>query len=174
MKTIFKPPVDEFQQNAPMLAALIPNDGNLLDHFAQNMEDTVVFLSSLSPDELLYRYAAGKWTIKEIIVHIIDMERIYGYRMLCIGRGDQTLLPGFDDEAYVRNSLVNDRDIFSLLSEFSVVRKATIRLLDGFPEEALLRKGSVRGQQVSVRALAWHIAGHELHHINVIKTLYLK
>lgn len=173
MKIISKPLPGDFFQTEPMLVNLIPGDGNLTDHLRLNIQETVSFLSALPADKLLYSYAPGKWSIAEIIIHMIDMERIYGYRMLCIARGDETPLPGFDDAAYVSNAGVNNRDTASLLAEMMAVREATIQLLDGFTVEALDRKGSVKGQQVSVRALAWHIAGHELHHVNIIQTRYL-
>jgi len=173
MKTIDKPRDDEYQSNEPMFGKLIPDDGLLLDHLASNFQRTKAFMLSLSADKLIYRYIKDKWTIKEIIMHMIDMERIYSYRMLCFARNDQTILPGFNDRDYVFNSGANDRDIKDLLEELEAVRNSTIALLKGLTNEALLRSGVMNGHPVSVRALAYHIAGHEIHHMNIIKERYL-
>jgi hypothetical protein len=106
-------------------------------------------------------------------MHLIDMERIYSYRALRFARNDQTILPGFDADKYILHSGANERDISDLLNEFEAVRHSTIALLNGFAGEALLRTGVMNGHPVSVRALAYHIAGHELHHVDVIKDRYL-
>jgi uncharacterized damage-inducible protein DinB len=173
MKTISKPPDKEFQANEAIYAKLIPNDGLLLDHLLSNFDATKNFILSFPAGKLLYRYAEGKWTIKEIVMHLIDMERIYSYRALRFARNDQTILPGFDADKYILYSGANQRDISDLLNEFQAVRHSTIALLYGFTGEALLQTGVMNGHPVSVRALAYHIAGHELHHIDVIKDRYL-
>lgn len=173
MKIIDKPNLNEFQANESLLANLIPGDGLLLKYLNTNIETTTAFISSLPQDRLKHRYAQGKWTIKEILMHLIEMERVYTYRILRFARNDQTVLPGFDADQYILNSKANDREIETLLEELNSVRKATICLLNGLPEESFLRSGSVNGNLVSVRALAYHIAGHELHHVNIIKERYL-
>jgi uncharacterized damage-inducible protein DinB len=173
MKTISKPPDKEFQANEEIYAKAIPNDGLLLDHLLSNFDATKNFILSIPADKLLHRYAEGKWTIKEIVMHLIDMERIYSYRALRFARNDQTILPGFDADKYILHSGANERDISDLLNEFEAVRHSTIALLNGFAGEALLRTGVMNGHPVSVRALAYHIAGHELHHVDVIKDRYL-
>lgn len=173
MKIIRKPGDEEFQANETIYARLISNDGLLLKYLMENMETTKLLLLSLPEDKLKYQYAEGKWTIKEILMHLIDMERIYMYRALRFARNDQTVLPGFDDEHYILFSNANDRDISGLLEEFEAVRHSTIAFLKGLTDQALLRTGRMNGNSVSVRALAYHIAGHELHHINIIKERYL-
>jgi len=173
MKTIKKPNENEFQVNEPYVAELIPGDGRLLDHLATNFQNTKAFIRSLPVEKLTYRYAENKWSIKELIIHMIDMERIYAYRMLRFARNDQTILPGFNDEQYVLYSDANKREISDLLNEFEAVRYSTIALLNGLTDEALLRSGIMNNNPVSVRALAYHIAGHELHHIYIIKERYL-
>jgi hypothetical protein len=174
MKIIKKPGDSEFQVNEPMYAGLIPDDGLLLKYLRMNLDVTKAFILSLPEDKLIYRYAEGKWTIKEVLMHLIDMERIYTYRALRFARNDHTPLPGFNHIHYVLFSGANDRNISSLLEEFEIVRYATIILLDGLTEESLLRSGIMNGSSVSVRALAYQIAGHELHHINIIKERYLR
>ena len=173
MKQIGKPSDDEFQANEPIYAEAIPGDGLLLDHLQSGLAATKRFILSISSNKFLYRYAENKWTIKEIIMHLIEMERIYGYRMLCFARNDQTVLPGFDAEKYVLFSGANERDVWDLLNELQAVRHSTIALLNGFTDEALLRTGIMNGHPVSVRALAYHIAGHELHHMEIIRKKYL-
>ena len=118
-------------------------------------------------------YAKGKWTIKEVLVHLIDVERIFSYRALSIARGEQSNLPSFDQDLYVINSNANNRTCASLLEEFSNTRRATISLFKGFSDSALKNIGQAGGAQISVRALGFIITGHHLHHFNVIDKKYL-
>jgi uncharacterized damage-inducible protein DinB len=173
MKLIEPPNENEYQINEPLFGSLIPGDGLLLNHFITNLKNTNAFFSALPADKLLYRYAENKWTIKEILMHMIDMERIYAYRILRFSRKDQTILPGFNAEEYINYAEANARNITDLLNEFEAVRYATITLLSGLPDDAFMRKGIMNNHPASVRALAYHIAGHELHHINIIKEKYL-
>ena len=174
MRKIPKPLEGEFPPYATMYMKLVPDDGLLLDHLKENFKIIKQLALSLSQEELNYRYEPGKWTIKEILLHIVDDERIYAYRALRFARNDQTELPGFEQDDYTKFSRANERSIASILEEYEAVRNATITLFDGFPEEAFLRTGIANKNAVSVRALANHIAGHELHHLNIIKEKYLK
>ena len=126
---------------------------------------------STSPHK--YRHAAGEWTIKEILVHIIDDERIYCYRALRFTRNDITELPGFEQDDYVPYSGANGRELEAILEELVTVRKATLSFFQSLDDGALTRKGIGSGNIMSVRAAAYHIAGHELHHVNSIKENYL-
>ena len=173
MKIIEKPSETEFQKNEPDFTKLIPDDGLLLKHLKSNFQKTKEFILKIPTSKLEYRYAKNKWTIKEIISHLIDMERIYSYRMLRFARNDQTILADFNDEHYVKFSGANDKNVSDLIDELETVRNSTISMLNGFDKNALLRFGIRNENKVSVRALAYHIAGHELHHINVIKERYL-
>lgn len=173
MKIIDKPYNDEYHANELRLAALIPNDGFLLKHLASNLENTKAFLLTIPLDKLLYRYSEDKWSIKEVIAHLIDMERIYTYRALRFARNDKTILPGFDDNEYVKYSGATNRDISDLIKELEAVRHATIALIEGLEEKAFIRSGIINGKSVSARALLYHIAGHELHHIQIIREKYL-
>jgi uncharacterized damage-inducible protein DinB len=173
MRTIDKPNNSEFQNNEPLLANLIPGDGLLLDHLTANIQDTRSFILSLPTDRLMHKYAEDKWTIKEVLMHMIDMERIYSYRILRFARNDQTVLPGFNASDYILYSNANNRTAVDLIDEFEAVRNSTIHLLNGLTDKALLRSGIMNDHPVTVRALAYHIAGHELHHINIIKERYL-
>jgi hypothetical protein len=113
--------------------------------------------------------APGKWSPKEVLGHVIDTERIMSCRALRIARGDQTPLPGFDQDPYVIEGRFARRSLADLLEEMQAVRAATVCLLRGLPAEAWLRAGSVDGNTATVRALAWIIAGHELHHVHLLR-----
>lgn len=172
-RKIEKPKEGEYPPYAIMYMKLVPGDGLLLKHLEENFHQVKEFILSLPADKLLYRYANNKWTIKEILVHIIDDERIYAYRALCFARNEKIELPGFEQDDYVTFSNANDRSIENILQEYQAVRYATIALYEGLSETALLREGIANGNKATVRALGYHIAGHELHHINIIKEKYL-
>jgi uncharacterized damage-inducible protein DinB len=173
MKIIAKPEAGEYAPYAISYIGLLPDDGLILAHLRDNLTNTSNFLRSLDEEKLRYRYAEGKWTIKEILAHIIDDERIYSYRALRFARNDKTELPGFEQDDYARESGANERSLEDLLSEFATVRNATISLFESLDSEALLRGGVASGNVMSVRAAAYHIAGHELRHLNIIRERYL-
>jgi uncharacterized damage-inducible protein DinB len=170
---IEKPGEGEYAPYAIRYIGLLPDDGLVLRHMEENLEATREFILSLPGERLTYRYAEGKWTIKEILVHISDDERIYAYRALRFARGDKTELPGFEQDDYAAHSGANARDIEDILAEFADVRRATVSLFKGLDREALVRVGVADGKVMSVRAAAYHIAGHELRHVNIIKERYL-
>jgi hypothetical protein len=118
-------------------------------------------------------YAPGKWTVKEVLAHLIDDERVFAYRALCVARGDTTPLPGFDEKLYAANSGAESRPLQSLLEEYRVVRLATVALLAPLTPEAWLRRGMTNGYSASARGLAFHIAGHEQHHLRILRERYL-
>jgi hypothetical protein len=120
-----------------------------------------------------YAYAEGKWTIKEVIGHIIDTERILAYRALCFARKDKTVLPGFDENLFAANANFNKRTLYDLGHEFAIVREANITLFKTFDENVFKEKGNANGKEVSVGAVVFMIAGHAAHHVNVIKEKYL-
>jgi uncharacterized damage-inducible protein DinB len=173
MRLIAKPAPNEYPAYAEMYIRLLPDDGLILDHLTQNFESAKALMLSLPAEKLLHRYAPNKWTIKEILLHIIDDERIYAYRAMCFARGEKKSLPGFEQDGYALNSGANERDIDSILEEYEAVRRSTIALFNGLPESTLSNIGTADGKTDSVRALLYHLAGHELHHINLIKERYL-
>lgn len=120
-----------------------------------------------------HRYAEGKWSIKEVIQHLIDCERVFAYRALRFARNDTTALAGFDEDAYAPASQAGRRSLASLRAEHDAVRSSTIALFNSFTAEMLLREGTANGNRFTVRALGWAIAGHELHHLDVITERYL-
>jgi uncharacterized damage-inducible protein DinB len=174
MKLISKPKEGEFPAYASMYIDLIPEDGLVLQHMEENSKKLKYLALSLTEEKLTYRYAEGKWTIKETLVHMIDDERIYAYRALRFARNDNTELPGFEQDDYVANSYANERNIENILEEYESVRKASITLFKNLQEDAFSKTGMANGNKVSVRALIYHIAGHELHHLNIIKERYSK
>jgi hypothetical protein len=135
-------------------------------------ESTARLLASIPAARTLHRYAPGKWSIREVVSHVCDAERVFAYRALRIGRGDSTPLPGFDEQAYARAAAADTRSWESLVAEFRAVRASTLALYDGFDAAALARSGTANGLLVTARALAWIIAGHELHHREVLRTSY--
>ncbi len=172
-KTIKFPSSGEYPIYAEMYMDFVKKDGSLLQQFHDNLLATEEFVASLSDEVLNYRYAPDKWSVKEVLVHIIDDERIYAYRALAFARNDQTDLPGFEETAYTAYADTHTRSMQNIMTEYKAVRMATIALFDGFSKEALLRIGRANDNRTSVRALGYHIAGHELHHIHIIKKRYL-
>jgi uncharacterized damage-inducible protein DinB len=173
MKKIPKPKPGEYPPYAAMYIDLLPDDGLVLTHLEENFKKVKELILSLPTEKTLYRYAPGKWTIKEILVHIVDDERIYSYRALRFARNDKTELPGFEQDDFVLSSNANERDLHNIFEEYESVRKATLALFNGLDNEVLTREGIANNNKTTVRALAYHIAGHELHHINIIKEKYL-
>jgi uncharacterized damage-inducible protein DinB len=173
MRHIAKPKEGEFPPEVIMYIQLLPDDGLLLKHLNDNFIATKELILSLPEEKLDYKYAENKWTIKEILVHIIDGERVFAYRALRFARNDATELPGFEQDDYVLYSRANERSIEDILEEYEAVRNATIALFKGLPEDSFLRIGTANDNQATVRALAYQIAGHELHHMKVIKEKYL-
>lgn len=119
-------------------------------------------------------YAPGKWTFKEVLGHLADDERIFAYRALCIARGDPRPLAGFDETTYVAGAAFENRPLACLLTEYRAVRDASLALFVGLPPEAWQRRGTVNGYEASVRGLAFHIAGHELRHVEALREKYLR
>jgi uncharacterized damage-inducible protein DinB len=173
VRLIPKPEAGEYPAYAAMYIDRIPEDGRLLEHLAESLRAAVALVRPLPEAQLLRRYAPDKWTIKEALVHVVDDERIYAYRALRFARGDATELPGFEQDDYARLSGANERALDDILAEYSAVRAATIALFRGLPEEALTRAGVANGHRATVRALAYHIAGHEAHHVAILQSRYL-
>ena len=119
-----------------------------------------------------FRYAPGKWSVKEVLGHITDTERIFTYRALRIARGDQTPLPGFEQDDFVKNGAFGERTLASLAEEFGLVRSASVALFRSFPEEAWSRRGVASQKEVTARALAFITAGHQMHHRVILEERY--
>jgi len=174
MRFIPKPLEGEYPAYAIMYIKLVQDEGLLLKYLYDNFIAVKEFIMLIPEEKLLSGYAPGKWTIKDTLVHIIDDERIYAYRALCFARNEKKELPGFEQDDYALYSGANERTIQNILEEYEAVRYSTIALFNGLPEEALMRYGIANNNRATVRALGYHIAGHELHHMNIIKERYLK
>lgn len=137
--------------------------------------ETVLAVLTPLPEETVagLRYAPEKWTVREVIGHMIDDERIFAYRALCLARQDRRPLPGFDENDYVAGAGFESRRWADLLTEYRIVRQASLVLFGGLSSEAWLRRGAVNGYEASVRGLAFHVAGHELHHLRILQERYL-
>lgn len=147
--------------------------GDVIDLLRQGISETVGLLDSLPKESGSFRYAEGKWTICEVIGHMIDCERVFAYRGLRIGRGDATPMPGFEQDDYVAATDFSQRSISSLLNEFQVVRASTLYLFENMTTDEIARTGTASGGTFSTRSMPFIIAGHEIHHIGVLKEKYL-
>ena len=173
MNTIPRPEANEYFEYYHKYVQMVP-EGNLLEQLQKIHGATRNLILSLTEEKLNYRYEPGKWSIKEIMIHLADAERVFAYRALRFARKDPTDLAGFDENTYVPASKAAGRNITDIMREFETVREATIELLKSFDEEMLMRKGTANKREITVRALAYVLAGHELHHVNIIKERYLK
>jgi hypothetical protein len=167
-----KPSIEEYPAYYGTYIDLVP-EGSLEDILLSQLEETTVLLSDITETQENYRYALGKWTLKEVIGHITDTERIMSYRLLRIARGDQTPLAGFNEEQYVKNASFHSYSLTDVVEDFIAVRRSTLTLVNGLSEEVWSRKGLANDSEISVNALAYIIAGHELHHVKIIKEKYL-
>lgn len=149
------------------------SEGDFFLLLNKHFDETLEFLRNLTETQAGTRYEPGKWSIKEVLGHVIDNERIMSYRALRIARGDATPLPGYEQDDYVRAANFDSRTLADILAEFQTVRAATMALFRGLDEKALGRRGTASNLSVTVRALAYIIAGHERHHINILRTKYL-
>jgi len=166
-----RPAPDEFFEYYSKYIDLVPGD-DARPALRDQIEDTVRLLAPLDESKALHRYAPGKWSVKEVVGHLSDSERVFAYRALRMGRGDATPLPGFDEKTYVPAGRFDSRPLADIVQEFESVRAASLALFRGLDDQALLRRGTANGNTVSVRALAWILAGHELHHRGLLVERY--
>lgn len=138
------------------------------------LSSTIKYFDEIPEDKGTYSYAIGKWSIKELIGHIIDTERVFAYRAMCIARGETKSLPGFEQDSYVKSANFNERKLNNLVKEFKTLREANIALFDGFDEVAFSRRGLANGKEITVLAILFIISGHTVHHLNILKEKYLK
>jgi uncharacterized damage-inducible protein DinB len=166
-KTEYAPYFEQYMQ----LSAL--KDKTIIESLESAQDEFESVLRNLPDKKHSYSYASGKWTLKELIQHIIDTERVFCYRALSFARNDQTPLPGFDQDVFIDNDTANERDYYDLLDEMKVLRESSIQLFKSFSKEALLRIGVASDNKMSVRALGYLFSGHQIHHINIVKERYL-
>jgi len=172
MKNAGRPQTGEYNSYYQRYIDLATEDDVVAALDAQSHE-TATLLGGLSEQQASHRYEPDKWTVKQLVGHIADSERIFAYRALRIARGDTTPLPGFEQEPYVANAASDDRPIAELAEEFAAVRKANVMMLRALPEEAWSRVGTASDHAISVRALVFIILGHERHHLRILRERYL-
>ena len=172
MKKINKPFADipPFYQH---YMDIVPDDGHLLQLLSDIQTETETLVQSLTEEKLLFRYAENKWTIKDLMLHLADCERIIIYRTTRIARGDKTNLPGFDEAAFVSAAKANNRPIKDIMEELKAFRAASIVFIKSLSDEELSRTGTANGYPLSARLLVNHLYGHHKHHLDIIKERYL-
>ena len=167
-----KPEAGEFLPYYGRYIGLV-GPGDVLSTLATQMSDTQALLRSLPASVGKYRYAPDKWSVNEMIGHVIDAERIFTARAVRFARADPTPLPSFEQDDYVRNATFDEFPLAELASELESLRRSTVLFFSHLSEEAWMRRGAASGAEVTVRALAYIIAGHELHHREILQTRYL-
>ncbi len=167
-----RPAIGDYAEYYQKYIDLVKGDDIFRILVEQNMESQNV-LNSFSENKGNYRYAEGKWTVKEVVGHMMDVERIFAYRALCIARGETKPLPGMDQDIYVTNGNFNKRQLFDLNYEYRLLRESNILLFGGFDKSVLLSRGNASGYDVTVLALMFMTAGHEKHHLNILMERYM-
>ena len=167
-----RPAPDEYFPYYGAYVDLVP-DGEILETLDRQIQDTVDALAGVETEREGYRYAPDKWSLKEVIGHVVDIERMFGLRALWFARRDPSPLPGMEQDDWASASTLDHRSLQSLLDELRSVRRATVTLLSGFSDEIALVRGTASEREFTVRAIAWIIAGHELHHRKILQERYL-
>jgi hypothetical protein len=171
--TIGKPDETEYLPYYGKYVALVEG-GDILAALSHQLDETLALLRGIPEAQAGFRYAPGKWSIKELVGHVIDGERIFAYRALRFARNDRTPVPGYEQDDYIREAVFDDCALSALAAEFESVRHASLFLFKHLHEEAWTRRGTANESEVSVRALAYIIAGHELHHREILRSKYLQ
>jgi hypothetical protein len=153
---------------------ILVEDEKIVRVMENQLQTSEKLFNSITEEQGKFAYADGKWTVKEVIGHVIDTERIMAYRALAIARGEKQSLPGFEQDEYIAISSFTDRKLEDLINEYKTLRASNIALFNSFNEKELNRKGRANENKISVLSLAFIIAGHELHHLNILKERYLK
>jgi hypothetical protein len=169
--TIGKPDETEYLPYYGKYIALVEG-GDILASLSHQLDETLSLLRSIPESQAGFRYAPDKWSIKELVGHLIDSERIFAYRALRFARNDRTPVPGYEQDDYIREGAFDDCALSALAAEFESVRHASLFLFKHLHEEAWTRRGTANDSEVSVRALAYIIAGHELHHREILRDRY--
>jgi uncharacterized damage-inducible protein DinB len=167
------PRPDEYAEYYSGYMKYIPGDKNIIQVLEEGRDIMQSFVASLTEENGNYAYAEGKWSVKEVLGHIADVERVMSYRAMCIARGEKQMLPGFDQDEYVKRADFNKRSLDDLADELLYIRNGSLTLFRSFDEETVLRKGNINNYETSVRAFMFIIAGHELHHMKILRERYL-
>lgn len=168
-----RPTESEYPNYYQPYVKLVP-DGSIVQTLEENLLAVVKLFEGISEEDGLQRYAPGKWSVKEVLGHIIDTERIMSYRLMRAARGDQTPLAGFNENDYVQAAQTNSLSMETILEDFKATRNASITLIQNTPVDAWANKGNANGMEITTRAIAYIIAGHEMHHRKIVEERYLK
>jgi len=166
-----RPAVSEYAGHFGKYVDLVPGS-DVVGALRGQIGETLATLGAIGEADSLKRYAEGKWSVREVLGHMIDTERIMAYRALRIARADTTPLPGFDQDPYIAAAGFDARSWSGLLEEFEVVRRSNVLMFNGLNADAWGRLGTASGNPISARALAFVIAGHELHHMKIVRERY--
>lgn len=158
---------------AQYIAPYANNEKSIVENLEESQQKFDAILRNIPIEKQNFAYVEGKWTVKEVIQHIIDTERIFCYRALSFARNDKTQLPGFDQDLFVENDFANQRDYSLMLNEMTSLRISTMQLFLSFTDDALLRIGNASGNNMSVRAIGYLLSGHQMHHLQVLQERYL-
>jgi DinB superfamily len=172
MITTHRPGVGEYAASFADYVHRVADEEDIVEALGSQREQALARLEGMAETRGDYRYAPNKWSIKEMVGHLCDTERVFAYRALRIGRGDTTPLPSFDDQAYVAEARAGDQTLADLVAEWGDVRRATIALFRNLPAVAWDRQGTASDHPISVRALAYIIVGHMRHHLQVLEERY--
>lgn len=167
-----RPGANEFASYYRGYVDLIP-EGDVLDTLVRQRDEVATLARAVDGEKETFRYADGKWSVREVLGHIVDAERVFAYRLFSFSRGEQQELPGFDEQSYIENSGYAQRPISSIAQEFDALRHSSILLASHLDDDALARTGVANGAPVTVRALAWITAGHTAHHLRILRERYL-
>lgn len=167
-----KPGSDE---HAPYYAGYVAEapGADVVATLEKQAADIPAFVRGIPESRGEHRYAEGKWSIKDVVLHVCDAERVFAYRLLRFARNDATALPGFDEGIFVKNADAGSHTLAQLADEFASIRQSTLALLEPMHDEAMMRRGVASGNPVSARAIAWIVAGHADHHVRVLRERYL-
>lgn len=163
----------EYDDNTRYYLTKVPSVP-LLQALEESQQTTALFFDAIPEKKQTFRYAEQKWTIKDILQHLIDVDRVFTYRALRFGRGDTTPLPGFEEDDYALSAHANDRSMTDLIEEFIAVKTGTLLLFKSLPADVLSNTGIASGNPISVRAAGFKLVGHDKHHREVIQERYLK
>jgi len=172
MRLIPRPLATAYPPYFGLYVGLVP-ENDILNVLVKQADATVELLAPLGDDDALHRYAPGKWSIKEMLGHLTDSERLFVYRAMSFARGDATDLPGMDEDAWVDGADFDRVPLVDLLMEFRTVREGTVRFFDNLDDAAYARRGTANGLTFGVNSTPWLVAGHERHHLNVLRERYL-
>ena len=169
---ISRPEAEEFDSYYERYISLVA-DGDIISSLKNQITKTLDLLAQISAEKADFRYAEGKWSVKELVGHMIDTERIFAYRALRIARGDETPIEGYEQDDYIKNAEFGKCSLADLAKEFMLVREANVLMFQNLSEIAWHRRGLANDKEISVRALAYTLAGHEIYHGNILKERYL-